>query len=521
MLPYGNSDVDWLDIEKRRTLKASDWFFSYRRGFGYVGISHSANGALVEKAGREGFRENLAYRDFRSILVNFFKQLAYEFFRESSPQGEDFRENKIRLKAEAALLDKQRKKADGRRKEFEELINEFNKKYNGAFFEKKGSEIEAELKKKIQALSEELDLGDFASSIRLIAADFNQRVRALYNQISLSLPRGLVLSKRLEKDWLAFGLMSKEIRESVLDPLRDRVESIIEAATKGRVNDVEKRSFALQDVQREKDNTVRDLIGLRRETADAIEIMQSTVQKVLKDEFAEIRVNIEVLVEEFTKRSAEHPDQLDSLRHDFEKKVFELKANETQLFESLKRQMLDLAEGIKDRETLDDRFAAIEARNQSLEEQVDFYSDYAQLGMSVGILQHEFLNASKGIRQGMADLKPWADRNPPLAEIYRRLRYFIEHLDGYLKALDPLGRRMHRSTVEISGEEIFNVLLNVFSAQLSDGDIEIIPTFEFRDFKVVCKSSVVLGAFINIIDNSIYWLNSRAADAKEIYLGKV
>nr|WP_302685138.1 hypothetical protein [Pseudomonas syringae]UVN17905.1 hypothetical protein pPsy0479a_00073 [Pseudomonas syringae] len=58
---------------------------------------------------------------------------------------------------------------------------------------------------------------------------------------------------------------------------------------------------------------------------------------------------------------------------------------------------------------------------------------------------------------------------------------------------------MHRSTVEISGEEIFNVLLNVFSAQLSDGDIEIIPTFEFRDFKVVCKSSVVLGALLTLL----------------------
>src|SRR5690554_3957904 len=75
ILPYGNSDVDWLEVEKRRTLSARDWFFSYRRGFGYVAISHSKNAALTEKAGREGFRENLAYRDFRSILINFFKQL--------------------------------------------------------------------------------------------------------------------------------------------------------------------------------------------------------------------------------------------------------------------------------------------------------------------------------------------------------------------------------------------------------------------------------------------------------------
>jgi len=107
ILPYGNSDYDWLDIEKRRTLAAKDWFFSYRRGFGYVSISHSGNNTLTEKAGREGFRENQAYRDFRAILINFFRQLAYEFFRRTSPQGDDYWAGKDTYAAQAVLLKKQ------------------------------------------------------------------------------------------------------------------------------------------------------------------------------------------------------------------------------------------------------------------------------------------------------------------------------------------------------------------------------------------------------------------------------
>jgi hypothetical protein len=80
ILPYGDNDYDWLSIEKRRTLSASYYFFSHRRMFGAVQTSRQTNSALQEKAGREGFRENAAYREFRDILTNFFIQAAADFF---------------------------------------------------------------------------------------------------------------------------------------------------------------------------------------------------------------------------------------------------------------------------------------------------------------------------------------------------------------------------------------------------------------------------------------------------------
>ena len=84
--------------------------------------------------------------------------------------------------------------------------------------------------------------------------------------------------------------------------------------------------------------------------------------------------------------------------------------------------------------------------------------------------------------------------------------------------LDPLGRRLHRTAIELSGSEILNVVYGVFSEQLKSANIALEPTYAFRGFKVKCRSSALLGGFINVIDNAIYWLNSRAQGEKKIFL---
>lgn len=518
ILPYGNSDVDWIDMERRRNLSAKDWFFSYRRGFGYVAITHEVNGALTEKAGREGFRENQAYRDFRSIIVGLFKQLATEFFKPNATQGEDFWAGKKHYALQAALLKKQKEKADGRRDVFRRELEGFFELYNEGYFEAESAEIISTFGKRLQDISQELDLGDFASRARLMEIEAKQRVKSVYNKAQLNFPKSFALTKKLERDWAAYESISVQLREKILDPLRIEVDDLFRKATDGRIAASERRNMALQDVEREKDTTVREILALRRETADAVDFMQNAVQSVLKEELSGLRINVEKLVDEFAKRSADNPEDIDNLRHEVEQKLSELRAHEVELLESLKRQMIELTEGVKERETLDDRFAALEARNQLLEEQIEFYADFAQMGMSVGILQHEFHNAARGIRTAMSEFKLWADRNPRLELIYKDLRAHIDHLDGYLKVLDPLGRRMHRSTVRISGDEILKVILNVFSESIDSSGIRLEPTFAFRDYVVECKSSAILGAFINIIDNAIYWLNSRASGEKKIIL---
>lgn len=517
ILPYGDSDYDFLNIEKRRTKSAGDWFFSYRRLFGYISISHEYNSTLTEKAGREGFRENQAYRDFRSILINFFEQLAIEFFRNSSPQS-DYWEAKENFKTQDILLQKQKKKADNRRSSFKNELNEFFDCYENNYFERESVNIKNDLIALLDGLRSLPDSGDIALSIRKLEVDIRARLRSLRNKSIITKPRGLALTKVIEKDWVAYERVSSDIVSSIIEPLNNDIDKLLREFSDDKIGSAQRRESAIQYIETERDLTVKELLTLRRETIDASESLINSLKDLLNSEFGKLRFQTETLVGEFTRLSASSPNEIDSIRNTTENELAQLRKKEIEFFDALKRQMIELKEGVLSHETLDDRFAALEMSNQMLEEQLNFYSDFALMGMSVGILQHEFERAARGIKTAMADLKPWADANQPLGVIYRNLRVHIEHLDGYLKSLDPVGRRMHRTSVELSGDQILNTLRRIFSDQLSSNNIEICVSDTFRSSSLMCKSSTVIGAFVNIIDNAIYWISHRAEGERKIYL---
>ncbi len=125
VLPYGNSDYDFLSIEKRRTKSASYYFFSYRRLFGVIDITRDRNRDLIEKAGREGFRENRAYRQLKRLLDNFFIQLAADFFRQGGSRADPFMETRSELVRNELLRRKRAEQARVRREEFVQRLAQY------------------------------------------------------------------------------------------------------------------------------------------------------------------------------------------------------------------------------------------------------------------------------------------------------------------------------------------------------------------------------------------------------------
>ena len=79
--------------------------------FGVVEIDNEYNRRLGEKAGREGFRENKAYRQFKSILKQFFLQMAADFSEQKVCTGERF--EKTEGGAEKIELDRRRREKLG------------------------------------------------------------------------------------------------------------------------------------------------------------------------------------------------------------------------------------------------------------------------------------------------------------------------------------------------------------------------------------------------------------------------
>lgn len=121
--PYGDSDFDWLDIERNRTLGAGYYFYSYRRMFGFIELTQGMNDALSEKAGREGFRDNAAYRQLRSILMNFFTQTAGDFFRETGKFSEPHLERKTELNRKEEIRRRQASNVKKKRAVFQESLS--------------------------------------------------------------------------------------------------------------------------------------------------------------------------------------------------------------------------------------------------------------------------------------------------------------------------------------------------------------------------------------------------------------
>lgn len=518
ILPYGNSDIDFLEIEKRRTKSAQDWFFSYRRVFGYISINHENNATLSEKAGREGFRQNQAYRDFRAVLVNLFQRLAFEFFRGNAPQGDTFWENKNALTAEAKLLAKQKIKADERRAEFGKLLQSFFTNYEKGDFDRRVEEIAYYAENKLQSLISVDDNGELAIGVRNLETEIWKRITEIEAEITIIKPRGLSLTRRLEKDWTAYKRISGQLRTENIATLRHEIESNIRNATANRIDDAQRRAMALQFAELQKNRLVKDISFLRSEAYSAADETQKVLKDVVREEFANFRESVEKLIINFTRDTATNPAELEKAKSAIEQELSLIRERETSLLDAIRRQMKDLADSLKERETLDDRSGALEQRTQRLEEQLEFYSDFAQMGMGVGILQHEFENTARNMRLAIKDLKPWADGTPDLKKVYQRLRNSFDHLENYLKMLDPLGRRLNRNKVQLSGDEIRIHLRRIFRRRLDENGIELEPSASFLSKTVKCYSAGILGAFVNIVDNAIYWVANGARGEKVIRL---
>ena len=120
VLPYGRVDYDFLKFEERRAKRMGDYFFRYNKMFGYIGINRENNRSLTDKAGREGFIENKAYREFKQDLIAFFIDIAKMFFATPEKDSDNARskqQEEIRLRNEK-MADIEKKNSLKARNEF-------------------------------------------------------------------------------------------------------------------------------------------------------------------------------------------------------------------------------------------------------------------------------------------------------------------------------------------------------------------------------------------------------------------
>lgn len=514
ILPYGDSDFDWLEIEKNRTKSASYYFFSYRRMFGNVDIS-SKNEKLVEKAGREGFRENKAYKQFRDLIKNFLLQVVTDFFRDpekwdsqAGNYGHLFGEKKKELQR----LDKARKKREKlisvRKKAFQDELNsvlERIEKNNqtqeiNEFF----SNAQQSLENIIAIKDADLCSVEFIKCEYVIREEFT-KIQQLYN---LQKPRGLSLSKEAQYDWDAYNLEYDNLCTILFNPKKKEVENLINEYAEKIITVIDRRKRLELSITTKIDEFKKSTRKDKKETDETLKKVSSDIVNLsrrLVTEYEEVVKNIQVELSHIEPNKL-NDENLVEKRLEMENRLVDEAEKMKNIFENVRVQLDSVV--LDDSVTAADITEAMETELVGLREKTDADLELSQLGLAVGVIQHEFGHTIRSIRDHIRALKAWADVNPKLNTIYSRISNNFEHLDGYLTLFTPLNRRLNRKAAPITGNDIHEFILEVFCDRIAKERhaISIEKTKAFSGFSFIGYPSTFYPVFLNIIDNAIFWL---------------
>lgn len=229
ILPYGDSDYDFIDIEKNRTKSASFYFFSYRRMFGAINISKKENSELKEKAGREGFIENKAYRQMREILKNFFVQLAADFFRESGgPKSIFWQEKREEQLKVYKALDKREKQAKIKKELFQKRLNTFFQTLSAGTIKLNVQNILKEAEAEFSSIVYIKDIEKASQKLLDIETATRNNLDEYKKTIKISQPRGFSLSKRSMEDYNYYIIEFEKVNKDIFIHALQQLDNIIE-----------------------------------------------------------------------------------------------------------------------------------------------------------------------------------------------------------------------------------------------------------------------------------------------------
>ena len=523
ILPYGDSDYDFLDIEKNRSKRASTYFFSYRRMFGAIEITDGKNCNLIEKAGREGFIENKAYRQLQSILKNFFVQLAADFFNEkgNTPQSEFWMARKEEINSFYRALERRDKLAKGKKDRFIKDLDQFFADLSEHKFEKACDDIITSFRNELSSLIYLKD-SDSASQ-KLIDSEMraSQSLTDYRKKVIVNSPKGFAMTKSMRVDYDSYLNEFKIIDESVFKPHFEQIDSLVNEFTERLELEVNKRKRLEQAVDLISKEALSTNKQKKDETNDVVLSVSKRIKELTNDLILDLDNQIREVKDQFKLLSTKDDFDLVTERMAMENQIDTISQRNTDVMDRIIRQFESfyVEKGDDGQIITNDQIA--EATSEELEvlrDRLQTDVELSQLGLAVGIVHHEFNGTINSIRHSINDLKAWSDVNENLEKVYKNIKINFEHLDGYLSLFTPLNRRLNRRREDISLLDIKVFLIDLFKPRMERHQIAFKHTIGFANKKINGFRSTFYPVFVNIIDNAIYWLNQSDIPEKTIRL---
>ena len=526
ILPYGNSDVDYLDVEKRRSKHAGSAFFSYRRMFGVINLKQEDNFKLKEKAGREGFIEDKAYRQFRNILINFLTQLATDFFREdtnASPKAEVWANKRAEIEASHKALEKQNKRARAKKERFEKALNKFFSDNQAGLIEQEVGAIFTEAAQGFNTIYSIKDHDLASQKVIDTESETRQKLNDYRKSIIVPTPRGFLVRGELKSDYEAYLSEFDLLEENLFSKTIKKIDELVDETVKKLQISISKRKRlekAVDFISQE----AKAINALKKNTAtESANEITKRVKELTTELMVDLDDQIRQVKDRFKTISIDNEADIDLVakRKELSDEITSVSERNTNILDTIIRQL----EGIYWEKDDDNNYitneqitSALGEELEELKEKIHADVELSQLGLAVSIIHHEFNSTVRSVRSSLKDLKAWSDVNQDLEGVYKNIKINFEHLDGYLNLFTPLNRRLSRKSENIKLLEIKAFLKDLFGSRFARHEIAFNHTNGFAKGSINGYRSSFYPVFVNLIDNAIHWLNESGISNKTIRL---
>ena len=485
VLPYGRTDNDFFEIETRRSISAGREFWNARRMFGRVAISREKNPNLRDKAGREGFIDNRSAKALRVLVINILRTAAYQYFGQAS---------EIRNKLLPDIQEKyDKEKADKERQ---------------ALSAKNAGRFRTNLRKNLPLLNEiftetENILSESKIDTEQDLADTQSIIARLSDSLSdLRLTGAPAKLGVIEDDYRSYRAMYSDIIERIRT-LEERRSAAIERIKPAKPEEIAQKQFNSHA------SRIQARLRAWRKAIDKIQNTESGRVAALFDERNKaFHQDAMPLVENVRMGRCGLDDALAGMKLLYQK----LDIENEDTFQSY----LYALEVMSDNINIELIARQGTAENVTLREDINRLNQVAQLGITVEILGHELAGNERMIYEGIRQIQQAGHVTGTELIIEG-----FEALSQQLEFLSPLKVSGTKTRRLMKGKEIEDYLNKFFGSVIRNRDITIHASDKFRNFSLYEQPSRLYPVFVNLVNNSVYWMVNSHTLKPEVFLSVV
>ncbi|MFS1898604.1 ATP-binding protein [Vibrio cyclitrophicus] len=490
VMPYGRDDNDFFEIEARRSKNAGQFHYSNRNIFGRVMIAGEDNKNLRDKAGREGFIDNKSAKIFKSLVQNILISVANRYIGRNSEVRKYLQPIlNTEYNAKKAKYERQKKKKQDQKRFIKNLIANRPKMID------LNSEVD-DFYKKYNDSKELYDEGNLSDSLEDVVKYKKQLSKLKFSGLPNNLGKHEEIYRSFRDQFTNTSELLSKIQENIgylqeaLSPkspqelIRERIES---------------------SIKHYKKDIGGHISSLKSELSSEI----SRLEQLTEGSLSKITLDLE-------KTQYEVTNNLITLQQGFtevDSKVGEGKIETDTLFNAYSLAIDNLKNDIDL-----NAIASYDVEEfEQLQNEVIRLNSLAQLGITVEIIGHELAHLDGVMFDRLHRLVNSTENSNEISV----LKQTYEGISGKFKFLSPLRLSGSRIKERISGAEIGAYISEFFKDLLAEHSVSIEFSERFKSIEIREEKSRVFPVFVNLINNSRYWVCQKPGNDRKIKLDVV